>query len=136
MTKNIFTYGTLMDSEIMRAVTGRSFQSLKGTLRGYSRKAVPGHTYPGIIAAPDGILEGVIYLNVSEEAISRLDAFEGEGYKRIIVSVESNGIIPCDTYLCLNPEELESSPEWDFNYFKDNHRDIFLRQYKGWNEID
>ena len=105
-TKNIFTYGTLMDSEIMHSVTGRSFQSLKGTLQGYSPRAVPGHTYPGIIAAPDGIVEGVIYLNVSEEAVSHLDAFEGEGYKRITVSVESNGIISCDTYLCLSPEEL------------------------------
>ena len=53
MTKDLFSYGTLMCEDIMLAVTGRRLSSLRGFLRDYQRRTVKGEAYPGLI--PDGV---------------------------------------------------------------------------------
>ncbi|MGD8894123.1 MAG: gamma-glutamylcyclotransferase [Desulfobacterales bacterium] len=82
MNLNIFAYGTLMIPSLMYAVTARHFGSQKAILRNYARFTVKGESYSGIIPVTDAITEGIIYFNVDELSLRRLDTFEGDLYQR------------------------------------------------------
>jgi gamma-glutamylcyclotransferase (GGCT)/AIG2-like uncharacterized protein YtfP len=80
---NVFTYGTLMFPEVWRAVAGRDFASVAGTAAGCAIYRVAGAQFPGIVAAGDGdSVRGVVYLDVDETALARLDRFEDDFYER------------------------------------------------------
>jgi gamma-glutamylcyclotransferase (GGCT)/AIG2-like uncharacterized protein YtfP len=80
---NVFTYGTLMFAEVWRAVAGRDFANLEGTAAGYAIYRVEGAQFPGILAVGGHeCVRGVIYLDVDEAALARLDRFEDDFYER------------------------------------------------------
>lgn len=74
--KNVFTYGTLMSKEVMYAlVKQQNYETVKGTLKNYSRRHVKERIYPGLIVDPGNEVQGVLYKSVSEEDVSILDNF-------------------------------------------------------------
>jgi gamma-glutamylcyclotransferase (GGCT)/AIG2-like uncharacterized protein YtfP len=118
MSSHVFTYGSLMFAKVWtRVVIGR-YRSLAATLDGHARFAVVEQTYPGMIVAPGESVVGVIYLDVTDDDLDRLDHFEGEDYRRATVTVESeDGVArPCETYVYLLDDRLLASP-WDPNAF-------------------
>ncbi len=85
---NVFAYGTLMFPEIWQRVTGRPADGLRGQLPGFSIWCVRDAEFPGIIASDDGaVVPGVVYLDVDETALARLDAFENDFYRREVVMI-------------------------------------------------
>jgi len=126
---NIFAYGTLMIPAVMYAATARHFRFKKAMLRGYARFTVKGESYPGIIPQADAITGGIIYLNVDEQSLERLDAFEGELYQRtpIRVETEREEILNAETYV-IKPEYrgFLSSKGWDTKEFIQKHLETFL----------
>ena len=131
---NIFTYGTLMIPEVMAAVTTRKFRSIIAILKGYARFTVKGESYPGIIPVTDAATEGIIYFDVDELSLRRLDAFEGDLYQRIQIQVETKGIeiLKADTYV-IKPKFRShlSSLEWNMKEFAQKHLKTFLETYSG-----
>ena len=131
---NIFTYGTLMIPEVMAAVTTHKFRSADAILKGYARFTVKGESYPGIIPATDAATEGIIYFDVDELSLRRLDAFEGDLYQRIQIQVETKGIeiLKADTYV-IKPKFRShlSSLEWNMKEFAQKHLKTFLETYSG-----
>jgi len=113
---NIFTYGTLMIADVMYAVTTRKFRFVEANLRGYARFTVKGESYPGIIPVTDAVTAGIIYFNVDDPSLARLDIFEGELYQRTTVRVETQGgkILNAETYV-IKPEYRDylSLQKWD-----------------------
>ena len=91
---SIFTYGTLMNPTVMKNVVKAEYKSVKALLRGYIRKKVKGQVYPGITECANSVIEGVLWLDVKEEGVQKLDYFESEGkmYLRKKVSVEVEGV--------------------------------------------
>jgi gamma-glutamylcyclotransferase (GGCT)/AIG2-like uncharacterized protein YtfP len=88
---HIFTYGTLMFPEVWRPVTGRDFASVAGSLRAHAAFRVREAVFPGIVVTGDGsVVKGVVYLDVDDVAIARLDRFEDDFYVRQTV------VIACD----------------------------------------
>jgi gamma-glutamylcyclotransferase (GGCT)/AIG2-like uncharacterized protein YtfP len=86
---HIFTYGTLMFPEVWQAVAGSTFKSVVGTLRGYAAFRVRDAVFPGILRTnDDSVVHGVLYLNVDDAAIVRLDQFEDDFYERQTVNVD------------------------------------------------
>ena len=86
---HVFTYGTLMFPEICQAVVVRSFESVEGTAMGYAIFRVSNAVFPGITPAGDNDrVHGVVYLNVDETAVSRLDLFEDDFYERQTLRVQ------------------------------------------------
>jgi gamma-glutamylcyclotransferase (GGCT)/AIG2-like uncharacterized protein YtfP len=80
---NVFTYGTLMFPEVWPAVAGRDFTSVGGTAAGFAIYRVQGAEFPGIVAAGDTRhVRGVVYLEVDDTALARLDRFEDDFYER------------------------------------------------------
>ena len=131
---NFFTYGSLMIPSVMAAVTGKRFQVMKAWLNGYARFKVKGESYPGILYKTGAAIDGVVHCDVDDLSLKLLDDFEGELYKRISVPVEvdQSGVLSAETYI-FTPEHLHllSSEPWDFEEFKKEHLQEFLRSYKG-----
>lgn len=85
---NVFTYGTLMFPEVWRAVVGLDFATRPATLAGYSIHAVRNEEFPAISpASPTDHVSGLVYHDLDDASIARLDAFEGDFYCRRSVKV-------------------------------------------------
>ena len=102
--QRLFVYGTLAPGrphhEVLKGIPGTwEAATLKGTLLQEGWGAEVG--CPGIIPAADGDeVEGFVF---SSEHLashwSRLDAFEGEGYERVSVTVRVNGTYHVEAYV-------------------------------------
>jgi len=83
---NLFVYGTLMDPETIRSITGHSYQGTPAYITGYQRFPVKNKPYPGIIES-EGIVHGLLYTNITPESLALLDEYEGPEYTRETVEV-------------------------------------------------
>ena len=132
---NIFTYGTLMSLNIWERVVIGKYISQHGKLQGYTCNKVKNEVYPGLIKSKTSTVKGVIYCDVNRDDILRLDQFEGDEYKRIIVKVKDPGNkeFVCQTYLFKAEfnHKITDVP-WSFNYFVNQDFDKFVNKYKGW----
>jgi gamma-glutamylcyclotransferase (GGCT)/AIG2-like uncharacterized protein YtfP len=131
---NVFTYGSLMIPSVMAAVTGKHFKVLKACLNHYARFRVEGECYPGIVHQTGAATGGVVHCDVDDRSLELLDDFEGELYERIAVRVEldRNGTMSAATYIFAREHlQLLSSEAWDFEKFKREHLQEFLKTYKG-----
>lgn len=128
---HVFTYGSLMfDPVWARVVAARGHRSLPASLAGYRRQAVIGETYPGVIAAPGGRVDGRLYLDVDAADLVRLDDFEGGDYERITVEVSAaDGSRPqAGLYLYRLPQRLADA-DWDPDWFAREGIHRFLATY-------
>ena len=84
----LFVYGTLTDPELLKAITGRFFQTRKAVLKGY-RKIDPSYANPVLLPDPRHDVHGFVLLDVDEVSLQRLDRYEDEGhiYRRCKVRV-------------------------------------------------
>jgi len=87
MTVRLFAYGTLRFSTIFAAVSGLDLRGVAATLRGYRCEGVRGEAYPAIIKDPSRSLTGRLYHDLSAAALNALDRFEGDEYRRRVVTV-------------------------------------------------
>jgi gamma-glutamylcyclotransferase (GGCT)/AIG2-like uncharacterized protein YtfP len=118
----VFTYGTLMFPEVWRAVVGRDFESVGGTAAGYAIFRVQDAVFPGIVEASNtDRVRGVVYLNVDQQSVARLDLFEDDFYVRqsLWIDCEDGERRAADAYVvpAENKNVLTSEP-W--------HRDAFV----------
>ncbi|MEJ2656922.1 MAG: gamma-glutamylcyclotransferase [Desulfobacterales bacterium] len=134
---NLFVYGTLMFPSVMYAVTARKFRFIDATLRNYARYTVKGESYPGIIPETSAVTEGIIYFDVDEWSLERLDEFEGDLYRRtsILAETKEGEIFNADTY-AIKPEYRRSlsSREWNVKEFSQNQLKMFLDTYSGFHK--
>jgi gamma-glutamylcyclotransferase (GGCT)/AIG2-like uncharacterized protein YtfP len=89
---HLFVYGTLTDPERVAALTGKQFERVDATLRGFERVNSP-VGYPFILPKTGAIVRGSLLLNVDPVSLSYLDAYEAEGdlYRRQGIEVEVAG---------------------------------------------
>jgi gamma-glutamylcyclotransferase (GGCT)/AIG2-like uncharacterized protein YtfP len=101
---NMFTYGSLMVGRVWQRVlkihANQVHRYMPAMLWHYQRFCVAGQTYPGMKAAPESVVPGILYFNLSTEQVSVLDQFEGDEYRRATVEVEAVGAyVSAQTYL-------------------------------------
>jgi len=133
---NIFTYGTLMVREIWCRVVKDGYRSASGIISGYARFTVAGERYPGLVESPSGSLAGVVYFDVNDADVARLDHFEGEEYERTEVFVElaEGQKIACQTYLFKHEFRHRLTDNvWSLDEFLHTGIKEFLSGYAGWN---
>jgi gamma-glutamylcyclotransferase (GGCT)/AIG2-like uncharacterized protein YtfP len=86
---HVFTYGSLMFPEVWRIVVGREFETVAGTVAGYSIFRVREAAFPGITpASPTCSVAGLVYLDVDDTSLVRLDRFEDTFYDRLSLPVD------------------------------------------------
>lgn len=127
-----FFYGTLLDDDVVRAVLGRSLESLKpiaARLDGYSRRCVEGATYPAAIPMEDDFIDGIIARDLTEREEAILAAYEGEEYglTRVQVTDRNQNIIDANVFV---PGESirPSNKHWDFDDWVRDHKETFLAE--------
>jgi gamma-glutamylcyclotransferase (GGCT)/AIG2-like uncharacterized protein YtfP len=87
MAHKLFCYGTLCIPGIMRQVCGRQPVAQSARLTGYAAVTLTDRVYPGLLPDPAAEADGIIYSGLSRAQLSRLDAYEGEEYRRCLVRV-------------------------------------------------
>lgn len=119
---HVFTYGSLMFPEVWTRVVRGSYRDESATLDGFSRHALAGRDYPGMVRAVASAagttgasqVQGVLWRDVTDEDLARLDAFEGAEYQRIQIPVRlaTGEILQAHTYLYL-AGDLLAQQDWD-----------------------
>ncbi|SEG72640.1 Gamma-glutamyl cyclotransferase, AIG2-like [Thermomonospora echinospora] len=77
----LFVYGTLRFPEVLQALLGRVPELEPARAVGWRVKALPGVVYPGLVADPGGVADGLLMTGLSEAERRLLDAYEGESYE-------------------------------------------------------
>ena len=135
---NLFTYGSLMCDDIMLQVSGTKPSHQKARLNGFFCSQIHGETYPGIHPDVQHIVEGVLYFDVNQSALARLDSFEGEYYQRneITVICSPQTEISATTYI-IKPQynHLLTGKTWSFDDFLLHGKKEFEANYVGFKKI-
>jgi cation transport regulator ChaC len=84
---HVFTYGSLMFPPVWQRVTGGTHVSAPAVLADHAAWQINGQPFPGLTEAPGETTEGIVYFDVDDEAVARLDRFEGATYSRSVVTV-------------------------------------------------
>lgn len=136
---DIFTYGTLMSPEIMMRLAGCRPDSCIAHLHGFRRTRVKDEEYPGIRENAEGMVQGILYLDVPEAAVQRLDLFEGEMYERRQVMVQTeDGVEKSAMTYVFRPgyHDLLTEIPWDFEEFLVSGKKCFEDGCFGISEIE
>lgn len=126
-----------MCSDIMFKVADCQLDYCQAVLNNFFRSKMHGREYPGMVEQPKAQVSGVLYYNLSPEALKRLDAFEGEMYQRQAVEVLSkeHGPARAMTYV-IKPRYRDqlTDEEWDFDYFLAFGKKKFEKTYFGFQQ--
>jgi gamma-glutamylcyclotransferase (GGCT)/AIG2-like uncharacterized protein YtfP len=137
---HVFTYGTLMFPQVWRAVVGREFPTREGIAKGFAIFRVRDAVFPGIAEASDERhVRGVVYLDVDEASLARLDRFEDDFYERrnLIIDCEDGTQRQADAYVvpAANLDVLSSEP-WDRDAFvATGGLEHFISRFQGFSRV-
>ena len=121
--------------EVMLAVTGCEFKTGKACLQNYQRFQVKNKVYPAIVYSAGNITEGVIYFDIDEESLQRLDYFEDIIYHRKHVSLISEESQSVEAFAYIINPEFESSlsdKEWILEDFRERCLENYVRRCASW----
>lgn len=128
---HLFTYGTLCLPEVMEKVAGNQFASDDAVLAGYRSFLIRGHIYPGMIHTGDSWTGGKVYYHIDDAALARIDAFEGEYYRRVTVRpvLEDGTELEASGYLLVDSlHYLLSDKPWSEEEFRKKYLRRYLRR--------
>ena len=83
----LFTYGSLMFSEVWQKVTNLDTVPVPGRLHEHVRCQVAGEDYPAVLERSGAAVDGALYTGLSPRSMALLDRFEGPDYERVPVTV-------------------------------------------------
>ena len=129
--RHFFAYGTLQLPAVMLAVTGRRYAAFPARLEGYARRRLRDKSYPGIRPADAAAVDGLLYLDLDDDALQKLDAFEDAFYHRTSVQVSAARLDwPAQAYV-LRKEAygLLLPEEWQLADFAQHDLTRFLREH-------
>lgn len=129
---SVFVYGTLMFPNVISAVLGREVTAKEltnATLQNHRRIAVQNEAYPTAIAAMGYRIAGKLLQGVTETEMRLLDAYEGETYARVAVSVVTDtGDHDVFTYLDTHETVPSALRDWDPEHFENTQMQSYLRE--------
>jgi len=134
--KNLFAYGTLMYEEVWNRVSASEVAGVRAMLDGYVRKRIRGDVYPVIIPG-EGRVRGILYQDVSNQELARLDSFEGGYYLRVEVEVtrEDSVAVKAFTYVLRPQHHGLIGGGWSQTEFELNGLHQFLKRYDGFERL-
>ena len=134
MDLNVFTYGTLMHPQVMRAVTAQKYPRQPAVLTGFARYRLRGEVYPGLTPVEGAATAGILYRGLARGAIRKLDAFEGSLYHRTPVTVRlvSGDWVDAVTYVIVPSSRYRlSEQDWTLDESSPRQMRQFMGHYGG-----
>lgn len=131
---HVFTYGSLMFERIWKQVVSGTYECHPGTVSGFVRLALIHEHYPAMLPGPiNARVDGMLYLNLDNEDLRRLDEFEGSIYERFAVQVMTdNNIFSAEAYVLKDSyRHMVSDENWDPEKFENDGINKFLSSYFG-----
>ena len=134
---HLFVYGTLQHPHIWRGVVRGDYKKSFAVLKHYRACVLKGKVFPGLTYQESTFAKGIIYFDISNDDIKRLDSFEGPQYKRVEVFPVIGGEqkVSCHTYLFKGDPSILTSEIWSFDQYLREGHDKFLTRYSGWDKI-
>lgn len=126
-----FFYGTLMDVDVLSAVTGRRFRPeelVPAALAGWRCAAVPGARYPALVAAEGRLCEGVVVEGVDRRMANRLAIYEGPQYRQVSIEVETDDGRLAAAVFVPTPAMRVAKADWSFDGWRRRHKPDYLRR--------
>lgn len=120
-----------MFAPVWRRVVEGDYARRLARLAGYGRRAVRGESYPAIVPVPGEAVDGVLYLDVADVDLARLDHFEGDDYARETVRVEAAGDgspVEAGVYVWRDASRLDAGG-WDPQDFERERMAGFIAGY-------
>jgi hypothetical protein len=122
MAVNLFVYGPLMLRDVIKEVVGRELSRRDGTVNGYMQLRLKEQSQAALIPFPDAITEGVVYTDVDEELLRRMDVYLGKMFERgeVNVQVGENEWMDAETHFFkLSKKKELSAVPWDEEEFQE-----------------
>lgn len=116
MAVKVFVYGPLMMRDVLKVVVGRELVRRDGTVNGYMQLRLKDQVQAALIPFPDAVTEGVVFMDVDEESLRKMDAYLGALFERgeVNVQVGEGEWIEAETHLFkLSRRKALSSKPWD-----------------------
>jgi len=115
---------------VFEQVAHRLPRSSEAILENFKRVRVQNESYPAALPAIGEKIIGTLWLDVSEEEILQLDAFEGSDYQRVIVNVSDLAGQPHAAYFYQwNRDDGLVDQPWDLERFKRSGISEFSRKF-------
>jgi gamma-glutamylcyclotransferase (GGCT)/AIG2-like uncharacterized protein YtfP len=125
--QNIFVYGTLLSSEIVIKLTGKSFKTFAAVLPGYQLYRVKERDYPAIIQNDHSETKGLVFENADDLSLAVISFYEGHEYKKKKVTVFVNGKPEVAmAFVWVKGCELLDDENWDFQEFEKESLEHYL----------
>ncbi|MDX9740063.1 MAG: gamma-glutamylcyclotransferase family protein [Gammaproteobacteria bacterium] len=129
MAQHLFCYGTLEFPEVMTQVAGRPLSGERAVVEDYERRRMRGGPWPGIVAVPGGLVHGTLYAPVDSASLRRLDRYEGDQYRRVVLDARTGSrIVPAWTYV--THAGLVDDADWDRDEFACGHLQEYLDEVR------
>jgi len=89
MVDDVFAYGEFTKEPVLRRLLGRLPKRIPAKLRGYRRFLDDLLGHYNLVHDDNGLVEGELLLDISDDDLLAMDRFETEKYRRRVVSVET-----------------------------------------------
>jgi gamma-glutamylcyclotransferase (GGCT)/AIG2-like uncharacterized protein YtfP len=125
-----FFYGSLMDADVLSAVTGERIppgRLIPARLAGYERLCARYNVFPVLVEYPGAEVAGMLVRGIDAAAARRLARYEGPDYvlaKRSITTAEGNE--EAFVFLYARPGRSSGKP-WNFDAWRRRHKRRLLR---------
>ena len=119
--QNIFVYGTLLSTEIITKLTGKTFKTTPAILSGFKKYCVKDCDYPAIIQMDDSNISGKVLENVDDESLKVISFYEGDEYvKQKVTVLLNNEYKEVIAFIWVKGKEFLENREWDLHCFQKN----------------
>lgn len=130
---HLFTYGTLMHPLVWNAVVERAYESKPFTIYNYCRRSLKERAYPALIHEQDKEVRGLLYLDIDDDDLLKIDAFEGSEYRRIpVLETTVDSEVQINTYLFTGDSSILLEKDWDLDQFILSGLENFTKNFAGW----
>lgn len=113
---DLFTFGTLMDPDVLGLVAQQDLSTLDiepATVPDHVRRWVLDDHYPVLVSSPGSSTSGLIIRGLQDEAMRRIEFFEGDEFSLRTLRVENARQLPEEVcYFADNQRQCISDTEW------------------------
>ncbi|XP_010552864.1 PREDICTED: protein AIG2 A [Tarenaya hassleriana] len=134
---SVFVYGSFQEPDVVEVLFERSHDSVSALLSGFHRYRIKGRLHPCITPLDTGKVSGKVLLGLTDDELKNLDMIEGSLYERKTVEVVLTGSsekLQVETYVWADKEDPNLYGEWDFEEWKQLHKEKFMEANKKFME--